>query len=43
MILEKLFRHRALHMLGDCGHCGHSIMYHAPLFGCGKCSCEEFS
>lgn len=30
-------------MLGDCDNCGHSIMYHLPLAGCVKCSCEEFS
>jgi hypothetical protein len=27
---------------GDCGYCGHSIIYHAPLFGCAKCSCDEY-
>ncbi len=31
-------------MVGDCDYCGHSIVYHAPLFGCTKwnCGCEEF-
>lgn len=30
--------------LGDCDYCGHSVIYHAPLFGCAKwnCGCEEF-
>lgn len=32
----------ALHMVGDCARCGHSIIYHAVLIGCMKCSCEEF-
>lgn len=27
---------------GDCGDCGHSIIYHAPFVGCIKCSCDEF-
>lgn len=34
--------YRFLHIFGDCDRCGHSIVYHVPLFGCGKCSCEEF-
>jgi hypothetical protein len=29
-------------MFGDCAWCGHSIVYHLPLVGCAKCSCEEF-
>ena len=30
-------------MIGDCDRCGHSVAYHAPLFGCMKCSCSEFT
>lgn len=29
-------------MTGDCDDCGHSIIYHFPLFGCIKCSCDEY-
>ena len=28
-------------VFGDC-RCGHSVMYHLPLAGCMKCSCDEF-
>lgn len=33
---------KAESMIGDCDRCGHSVMYHVPLIGCAKCSCEEF-
>jgi hypothetical protein len=42
MRLRRLFLHSALHVLGDCDYCGHSVIYHFPIFGCGKCSCSEF-
>lgn len=35
----KLFRVKAK---GDCDECGHSILYHVPIFGCMKCGCDEF-
>ncbi len=28
--------------IGDCSYCGHSIVYHAPMVGCLKCSCDEY-
>ena len=30
-----------LRVIGDC-ECGHSILYHLPVAGCLKCSCDEF-
>lgn len=31
-------------VVGDCDYCGHSIIYHVPLFGCSQwgCGCDEF-
>lgn len=43
MKLAKLYGSKYhLCMFGDCD-CGHSILYHAPLAGCLKCGCDEFS
>lgn len=42
MRLRRLFRDRALHIIGDCDECGHSVIYHLPIVGCTKCDCDEF-
>ncbi len=43
MRLRKYYLNKQCQMVGDCDNCGHSIIYHFPLVGCAKCSCDEFS
>ena len=40
--MSKFSRWIASAMFGDCDRCGHSLIYHLPVVGCTKCSCEEF-
>ena len=40
--VEKQSEVDVVKVKGDCDECGHSILYHVPIFGCLKCSCDEF-
>lgn len=42
MRLRRVFARKYAGMMGDCEECGHSIIYHIPIVGCTRCSCDEF-
>lgn len=42
MRLMRSSRSKWFSAFGDCDNCGHSLIYHLPLIGCTKCSCDEY-